>query len=306
MTLTQLTYFLEVVRSGSLTAAAAALGVSQPTVSDQIKRLERHLGVELFIRVGRGSRLTDAGGLFLPEATRVIDATKAAEASITEISELRVGTLSIGLFGQAYLYGLADVIYRFHTAYPEVTQTIHGQNSSEVADRVREGRLEAGIVCLPVDASGLTVQPFFSDPILYVSADPSRVGAPKTIEEFCQARLVLYDAAWSMTDPTRRYLNEAAQRAGLTIRPVVDTEDVRVAIELTRWGVGDTIASQRMLQNFGVDGLHSVGFADPITEELAVIHRSSGRLGPANRQFIELLIRHIVGGGDPSNVPVLP
>lgn len=297
MTLTQLIYFLEVVRTGSLTAAAEALHVSQPTVSEQIRRLERSLGVELFIRVGRGARLTSAGDVFLPEATRVMDAVRVAKSSITDLSELEIGTLSIGLFGQASWYGLADVMFEFHSKYPGVVQIIQGQNSSEVADSVREGRLEAGIVFLPVDATGLTVRPFFKDPILYVSADPARTAEPKSIEEFCAAPLVLYDAAWSFTDPTRRTLHERAQRLGLTVHPVVDTEDVNVAIDLTRRGVGDTIASKRMLEYLELDGLYAVEFAEPVVEEVAVIHRVSTRLGPATRQFFEMFIRHVVKSG---------
>jgi DNA-binding transcriptional LysR family regulator len=296
MTLTQLIYFLEVVRTGSLTAAAEALHVSQPTVSEQIRRLERSLGVELFIRMGRGARLTAAGDVFLPEATSVLDAVKSAKSSITDLSELEIGTLAVGLFGQASCYGLADVMYDFHAKYPGVVQTIHGQNSAEVADSVREGRLEAGIVFLPVDATGLTVRPFFTDPILYVSADPARTAELKTIEEFCEADLVLYDAGWSLTDPTRRALNDSAQRRGLTVRPIVDTEDFRVALELTKRGVGDTIASRRMLEILEFDGLHSVEFADPIVQELAVIHRATTRLGPATRQFFEMFVRHVVKG----------
>jgi DNA-binding transcriptional LysR family regulator len=296
MTLTQLIYFLEVVRTGSLTAAAEALQVSQPTISEQIRRLERSLGVELFIRMGRGARLTAAGDVFMPEATRVLEAVKGAKSSISNLTELEIGTLSIGLFGEASWYGLADVMIDFHSKYPGVVQYVHGQNSADVADRVREGRLEAGLVFLPVEPTGLTVRPFFSDPILYVSADPSRTASPKTIEEFCDAPLVLYDAAWSLTDPTRRALNEAAQRRGLSIRPVVDTEDFRVALELTRRGVGDTIASRRMFENVEFEGLHSVEFAEPISQELAVVHRVSTQLGPAARQFFEMFVRHVVKG----------
>jgi DNA-binding transcriptional LysR family regulator len=293
MTFTQLVYFLEVVRTGSLTSAAEALFVSQPTISEQIRRLEKTLGADLFVRVGRGVTLTDAGNAFLVHAARAVEEVKAAEASVTELTELQAGNLSIGVFGQAYSYGLADVIDKFHARYPGVTQTVLGQNSHEVANDVREGRLEAGIVFLPVDTTGLAVRPFFQDPILYVSADPERAKRPKTIEEFCKAPLILYDAAWSLTDPTRHHLNELAQRRGLTIRPVVDTEDVRVAIELARRGIGDTVVSRRMFENFKTQGLHGVEFAEPMTEDLALVYRLKTRLGPAARAFVDIFREHL-------------
>jgi DNA-binding transcriptional LysR family regulator len=240
-------------------------------------------------------RLTEAGNAFLLPANRVLDAAKAAEASITDISELENGSLSVGVFGQSFSYGLADIIADFHARFPGVSQSVSGLNSAEVADSVREGRHEAGIVFLPVDTTGLTVRPFFKDPILYVSADPTRTDAPMTIERFCSAPLVFYDAAWQLTDPTRRKLNEAAQRRGLTVRPVVDTDDVRVAIELTRRGVGDTIASRTMLDKLDAVGLHSVEFAEPITEALAIVHRVNSRPGPAARAFLEMFVRSLIG-----------
>lgn len=293
MTLTQLSYFLEVVKTGSITAAADNLQVAQPTISDQIRRLERTLGVELFIRLGRGTKVTTAGTLFVPHATRVIDAVADAEGAISELLEAQAGTLSVGVFGQAYFYNLEDVIDRFHRLFPRVTLKIQGANSSDVADAVRTGQFEAGVVVLPVDYTGLAVQPFFGDPIVYVSSDASRTQAPKTIEEFCAAPLVLYDVAWDRTDPTRRQLAESAQRKGLTILPLIDTQDFNVAIELVRRGVGDTFVGRRMLTRIDLEGLTSVPFAEPIVEEMAVLTRTNVQVSATTRVFLEMFVREV-------------
>lgn len=293
MTLTQLTYFAEVARTGSLTAAARELRVSQPTVSEQIRRLERSLGVDLFVRVGRGVRLTDSGRVFLAPATKVLDSARIAESSVTALAELSLGSVSVGLFDQAYICNLSDVIFEFHDRYPGVRQKIVQGNSSEIADQIREGRLEAGVVCLPIESNGLVVKPFLQEPIQYVSRDPSRTLVPKTVEDLTRAELILYDAAWSATDPTRRHLDQAAQRLGLTIEPILDIEDVGTALELVRRGVGDTIVSARILRNFGTQDLHAVELVDPMMEEFAVVHRAEIRLSAANRHFLHLFTEYM-------------
>src|ERR671913_357616 len=121
MTLQQLTYFLAAAEHGSFSGAAHTLLMSQPSLSDQIRRLEAELGVALFVRAGRGVELTEAGRLFRPR-------------------------------------------------HPEVRVRAVGQNSAEVADAVRDGQLEAGLVILPIDDRELEVRPSLREELHYVSA----------------------------------------------------------------------------------------------------------------------------------------
>ena len=78
MTLQQLTYFLAAAEHGSFSAAAESLFMAQPSLSEQIRRLEAELGVPLFVRIGRGLRLTEAGRLFMPHAERTAEAAREA------------------------------------------------------------------------------------------------------------------------------------------------------------------------------------------------------------------------------------
>ncbi len=94
-----------------------------------------------------------------------------------------------------------------------------GQNSAEVADAVRDGRLEAGLVILPIEDRGLEVRPSRREELLYMSADPERVAEPITVERLADAPLILYDARWAAQDPTRVQLRERAQTAGVRLEP---------------------------------------------------------------------------------------
>src|SRR5215212_2858614 len=204
MTLQQLTYFLSAAQHGSFSAAAQSLFMAQPSLSEQIRRLEAELGVTLFARSGRGLALTEAGRLFLPHAERTVAAAQEAAESVREVRDITGGTVAFGTFGSAHHYLLAGLLQDFRTQYPNVRVRAIGQNSAEVADAVRDGQLEAGLVALPIDDRGLDVRPAMREELLYVSAEPERLRQPMTIERLAAAPLILYDARFGSDDPMRR------------------------------------------------------------------------------------------------------
>src|SRR3954451_2001816 len=226
MTLQQLTYFIAATEHGSFSAAANALLMSQPSLSEQIRRLEAELGVPLFVRAGRGIELTDAGRLFQPHAERTLAEAQSALESVREVRGLTGGTVTFGFFGGAHHSLLGGLVQEFHTKHPGVKVRAIGQNSAEVADAVRDGTLEAGLVILPVDDRGLEVRPERSEELGYLSADPERAREPVTIEKLAAAPLILYDARWADQDPTRVTLRERAQRAGVRLAPLIGVEGI--------------------------------------------------------------------------------
>src|SRR6185436_17126417 len=101
MTLQQLQYFLAAVEHGSFSAAAESLHLAQPSLSEQIRRLEAELGSPLFARGGRGLELTEAGRRLRPHAEQVLAAAEEARDSVKEVSDMRGGTIAFGTFGNA-------------------------------------------------------------------------------------------------------------------------------------------------------------------------------------------------------------
>src|SRR4051812_50044044 len=101
MTLQQLAYVLAAARHGSFSAAAAALHMAQPSLSDQIRKLEAELGVGLFVRAGRRLELTEAGRLFLPAAERVLAAAEEAQDAVRGLRTLTGGAAGLRPVGRA-------------------------------------------------------------------------------------------------------------------------------------------------------------------------------------------------------------
>src|SRR5919202_3522 len=298
MTLQQLTYFLAAVEHGSFSAAAFSLHMAQPSLSDQIRRLEAELGVSLFVRTGRRLELTEAGRLLLPHAERTLDAAREAAESVREVRDVRGGTVAFGTFGSAHHYLLGGLVQEFRAGHPTVRVRVVGQNSAEVADAVRDGHLEAGLVVLPVDDRGLDVRPAMHEELLYVSAEPRRTREPVTIETLAAAPLILYDARWGADDPTRRQLRERAQRAGVKIEPQIEVEYMTAALELAARGLGDTVAARSIIVSRGYGRrLSATSFAPPLLETFAFITRRNAHLSPATRAFMDIAEKRVAALG---------
>jgi len=114
-----------------------------------------------------------------------------------------------------------------------------------------------------------------------------------TIEALAEAPLILYDAQYGANDPMRRQLLDRAQRAGITLRPVVEVEGIEAAVGLVRRGLGDTIVPRAAISRQGSRGLHFASFAEPLYDTFAFIARSDAPLSPAARAFVEIVERRL-------------
>ncbi len=295
MTLQQLTYFLAAAEHGSFTAAADFLHLARPSVSEQIAHLEAELGVALFVRTGRRLALTDAGRLLRPEAERTLEASREAADVVRRARTLTGGTASLGTFSTAHHLILTGLVEDFARRYPEVAIRVVGENSSQLADAVRAGRLEAGLVALPIDDDGLEVGAAVAElEVVFASAESDRAAGPMTIEQLAGSALVLPEAQWGEEDPTRRQLAERAQRAGVTLRPRIEVQHVNAALELAARGLGDTIVTGGLIDALGYrDRLASVPLEPPLHEAFAFITRRNTRPSPATRALMTLAEHHL-------------
>lgn len=290
VTLQQLTYFVGAVTHGSFSAAAQALGVAQPSLSEQIRRLERQLRVTLFVRTNRRLVLTEAGRVFLPRAEAALAAAEEAVDSVRPVRTLSGGTISFGTFSSAHHFMLGELVEQFRRRYPDVRLRIVGRNSTEVVEAVREGRLEAGLVALPVDDHGLDVTgPVWTAEVVYASADPARLTGPVSIETLAQAPLVLPEARWGVTDPTRRQLADRAHLAGVALEPVVEVELPSAVLDLAARGVADAVVSRPLLVALGyADRLGCVPLDPPMHETFAFVTRRGTPVSPASAALIAI------------------
>lgn len=299
----QLTCFLAVYERGSITAAAEELGYAQPSVSEQLRTLERSLGAPLFHRVGRGVVPTDAGEQLRPHAERVLAAADDARRAVESSISLETGTIRFGMFGTARLYAGADLVADVLTRHPGVRVELIGQNSSDVQDELRRGRLEAAMIAVPaVDSEGLEVTPVARDELVYISADPSRLESPVTALRLSQASLVMAETTWRAVDSARTVLRQMLHEAGRNPVTRIEVEDVETAVELVGMGHVDSVVQRGVAEALLprlAPGVGWVSLRPRQWDTLAIVHRKGATLSPATRLMIELATRRIQSIAEP-------
>lgn len=296
LSLHQLRCFTAAYEHRSFTAAATELGYAQPSLSEQIRLLERSVGAQLFVRAGRGVVPTDAADVLRPHAERALAAAAEARAAVASVSALETGTVRFGIFGTARLYLGAALIADVLERHPGLRVELIGQHSSEVMDELRRGRLEAAMVSLSVAAEGMTVRPVAREELVYISADPERLAAPVTPKALAAAQLVLPETTWRTEDSARVALARFVQETGRTLTTRVEVEDVETCVELVARGLVDSVVPRAVMDELGPHLAPGVGFVSlrpRVWDVLAVVHRKDGVLSPGARLVIDLAVERI-------------
>jgi len=157
MELRHLRYFVAVAEELHFRRAAEQLHVAQPAVSEQIRKLEAELGVQLFARTQRSVALTPAGAAMLDEARRVLTQAEVARRAARSAHERSLGRLRIGYLPDALPTAVPRLLRRFAAAAPGIRVTLETGAARRLLDDVRQQRLDLAVLCLPAPVSGLRV-----------------------------------------------------------------------------------------------------------------------------------------------------
>src|SRR5207245_2305066 len=187
-----LAMLVRVVDTGGVTRAAEALYVSQPAVTQRLRRLERVLGARLVERQGRRLALTDAGQAVLPLARQALQILEQIPAAISEVQGLLRGEIVLGASTTVGEFLLPKRLSAFGRAYPHITVRLHIANTQAIVERVLDHSLHAGFVGLRPTSSALVTVPFLADTIVLVAA-PSHPMAGRRVspKELTQTRMLL-------------------------------------------------------------------------------------------------------------------
>ncbi len=213
MTLEQLRIFVEVAQRQHLTQAAAALHLTPSAVSASVKTLEDRYGTALFHRVGRRIETSEAGRIFLDEARRTLASARAAEATLTELGELRRGSLSIHASQTIASYWLPALLVRFRQAYPAINLRLEVDNTENVAQAVLQGMADLGFVEGAIDEPALAREVVGNDRMVVVVAPghPWARGQPLEAADLLGAQWILREAG----SGTRSAFEAALDAAGI-------------------------------------------------------------------------------------------
>lgn len=164
----QLRYFCAVANEGNFTRAAEEQHVAQPSLSQQILKLEAELGAKLFDRFARSARLTQFGRAFLPKAEAILRQAGDARAEIREMSGAERGEVIIGAIPTIAPYLLPRVLSRFARHHPAIAIRVVEEVTPLLLDRLHNGRVDMALLALPVPGVDLISEELIREPFFAV------------------------------------------------------------------------------------------------------------------------------------------
>ncbi len=262
LNLDQLEAFVEVVRVGSFSAAAARLNLTQPAVSQQVAQLERRVGTRLIERVGRRAQPTPAGEELLEHAARIDGAVSAAFDAMGRFASGDSGRVRLGTGATAAIYLLPPVLRGLRRRLPGLEITVATGNSADIVKAVQDNALDVGLVTLPVSGRSLDVTPLLDDEFVAVTARdspplPSRV----TAAALAGRPILLFEPGGQ----TRQVADRWFARSGVEVRPAMALGSVEAIKRLVAAGLGCAV-------------LPAVATGDPGDAAQLVVRRLSPRL----------------------------
>jgi DNA-binding transcriptional LysR family regulator len=267
--------------------ASERLFLSQPALSKKIQRLEEKVKGALFVRSRRKVALTDAGKSLLPKAAKLLQDGEDALREIRAAVEGRAGTLRIG-FGIASVSDiLPRTILRFRKLYPNVELQMRELPSPLQISSLIEGRLDAGILRLPVSTPKLISVPLFSEHLVLATPADAPYRRKKGIGEFRNSGFIFVSPSVSETFHDR--VLSLCLRAGFTPRVVQEANEILTILHLVRAGVGISLVPRSAL-HLKVPGVrfHELDWKEPLWRIGIAWNRNSEKL-----PLISLLVKAV-------------
>jgi DNA-binding transcriptional LysR family regulator len=270
----QLEAFVHAARHGSVTRAAEALFVTQPALTARLKALERSLGAELFVRTGRGVRLTEPGRAFLPYAQRSLQALAEGRSVVAGVLGGGAGELAIGAAPAVSTYVLPLILERYHAAYPSVQLAVRTGHSEEVLELVLRDEVEIALIraLRHPDVESL---PLYEDELVLVCDPEHPFARPGEIEigELGAERVILFDRTSSYHDLTAALLREA----GVVPRGLMELDNIDATKKMVRQGLGVAMvpytAAADELETGTLRAIRVVD-AEPVRRQIVAIRRA--------------------------------
>ena len=239
MELRHLRYFLSIAELSSFRAAAEELFVSQPTLSQQMKDLERELGTALFERAGRGVRLTQAGKLFVEYAHRSLNILQEGQAAILEYDSVLRGCLRIGVLQTVGTYLIPQAIVKFTNKYPRVDLRVLEMSAREIESGLIDGGLDLGISFEPISKAAFLVETLFCQQLMLLVSKQHPLSGRKRIRcaDLAQHRLCLLNRKFS----TRQMIDTAFAEAKVPLDVAAELNSVSACVAVAKAGGPATI-----------------------------------------------------------------
>lgn len=293
MEIRQLRAFVAIAESGTFTAGALRVHVTQAAISMQIRQLETEIGAKVFVRAPRHVILTEAGEQLLRRARHILREHDAALDEIAELAGAERGRLRIGSASAMVLTEqLPSILKELRRQHPAADIAVTSGTSEVLVDQILAGEVDIAFVSLPVDVRGIKTERLSQDQLVAIASPRHKLAKQKTISAYTLAgeRLILGERGGN----TRRLIDQFFAQAGVTLRVAMELsrqqaikrmveEDMGVGI-VPLQSVKDEVEKGRLIR-WWIEGAQ-------INWELGIAQLSNGYDSPIMQKFVSLAHRN--------------
>jgi DNA-binding transcriptional LysR family regulator len=284
--------FLEVARRGSVSRAAEALFITQPTLTARLHSLERVLGTALFLRTPHGMRLTDAGRAWVPYAERALRALGDGSEAVEQVMSASAGHLMIAAAPAVSTYVLPGLLEKFVAGHPRVEVSVRTGHSEDVVDLVLRDEVQIGLG-REIHHPALELRPFHTEDLVLVCAPdhPFTRRRSVALSEVAGEKLIMFDRTSSYYEITQA----AFLSAGVKLRGLMELDSIEAAKKMVEHGLGVALlprtAVAREVEARTLRAVRMKG-APPMYQSIVAYRRlDAGKPGGIVAAFLTLLGR---------------
>ncbi len=303
MEIRQLRAFVAIAESGTFTAGALRVHVTQAAISMQIRQLETEIGAKVFVRAPRHVILTEAGEQLLRRARHILREHDAALDEIAELAGAERGRLRIGSASAMVLTEqLPAILKELRKQHPAAEITVTSGTSEVLVDQILAGEVDVAFVSLPVDVRGIKTERLSQDQLVAIASPHHKLSKQRTISAYTLAgeRLILGERGGN----TRRLIDQFFAQAGVTLRVAMELsrqqaikrmveEDMGVGI-VPLQSVKEEVEKGRLIR-WWIEGAQ-------INWELGIAQLSNGYDSPIMQKFVSLAHSNFEDASAPPSV----
>jgi LysR family hydrogen peroxide-inducible transcriptional activator len=289
MELRQLQYAIQIAIERNFSRAAEKLHIAQPSLSQQLSKLEKEIGVLLFQRSTNSVELTYAGSLFVEKAQKILDRVEQLKKEMEDISQMKKGRLVVGSMPITGSTILPFVVPAFQHAYPDIEISLVEETSSNLEILTHNGQTDISLLSLPLKEESLQYEPLLEEEIV-LAVPPKHPFAGRTdlidIHELQDESFIALKKGQGFHKQTF----ELCQQAGITPKIVFESSNMETVQSLVAAGMGIAfvpfLISKRIRSELAPVYLRVKGKP---TRTLVIAHRKSRYLSKAAEAFISTM-----------------
>ncbi|MCD1163016.1 LysR family transcriptional regulator [Peribacillus sp. N3] len=269
------------------TKAAEKLGISQPTLSHQIKMLEQDVGYALFNRIGKKIELTKVGEIVQQEALNIQNSLQSISSQIRALTKVEIGELKIAVLPGEITDLVSTLCIKFNQLYPNIKVFV--QSTDQVEKAVLENQADFGIG-FEYNRDDMLMVTKLYDEEFYLISNQSNGERKVSFSDVLDSPLILFPNIHQC----RKILDKTSLEVGRQLEPIVETSSIESILKLVRNGVGRSFVSRTLYEFYDTEDLFFQRIEKPtLTRSVYLVMKKNRFINYAARKYIEFLLCEI-------------